>query len=55
MIELGLLGLLILVVVFSITLLRRSSDYPEEDMEGSTSTRNPPRNGNVNVPSASTA
>jgi uncharacterized membrane protein (DUF373 family) len=34
MIELGLLGLLILILVFSITLLRRSSPGPEETLEG---------------------
>ncbi|MDP9338904.1 MAG: phosphate-starvation-inducible PsiE family protein [Acidobacteriota bacterium] len=47
MIELGLLGLLVLVLVFSITLLRRSSAYPKENMDGSVSTRNLPRNGNA--------
>jgi uncharacterized membrane protein (DUF373 family) len=35
MIELGLLGLLVLVLVFSITLLRRSSINPQEDFEHS--------------------
>jgi Phosphate-starvation-inducible E family len=52
MIELGLLGLLILALVFSITLLRRTSANPEEDTEGSASTPKPPRDRNVDVPSA---
>jgi Phosphate-starvation-inducible E family len=53
MIELGLLGVLVLVLVFSITLLRRTANNPHEDLEDSA--RVSPQNGNLEESSASKA
>ena len=55
MIELGLLGVLILVLVFSITLLRRSSAGPEEEVEGLEVIPGAPPNANASKPASGMA
>lgn len=50
MIELGLLGLLVLVLVVSIVLLRRSATSPGEDFEQSESPSNAPRRTKTTPP-----
>jgi hypothetical protein len=56
MIELGLLGLLVFVLVYSITLLRRSPDKSEEVFsDPDAEPRGLKDNANVAVPSASQA
>jgi uncharacterized membrane protein (DUF373 family) len=55
MIELGLLGLLIFVLVYSITLLRRTPEKSEEDLSDPNAQKSDPKNHPNAAPSAGAA